>query len=77
MVSFTIKKLRCCIINTNNIFYFFLFVIDVLFDTSSGTFPSRLSLDELAQGCRVKYERRGGVENMNQKGTMVEQYINK
>ena len=59
MVSFTIKKLRCCIINTNNIFYFFLLVIDVLFDTSSGTFPSRLSLDELAQGCRVKYERGG------------------
>ena len=79
MVSSTIKKIRCWIINTNNIFYFFLSLIDVLFDTSSGTFQSRLSLDESAQGRRVKYERKGGggVENMNQKGIMVEQYINK
>ena len=55
-----------------------MLVIDVLFDTSSGTFPSRLSLDELAQGCRVKYERGGGRGRKHEsKGTMVEQYINK
>ena len=59
MFSFIINKFRCWIINTNTIFYLiFLLLIGVLFD--SGIFLPRLSLDELAQGRMVKYERGKG-----------------
>ena len=45
---FIINKFRYRIINTNIIYFLFLLLIGLPFNTGSGTFSLRLSLDELA-----------------------------